>query len=417
MPSFRIRLLTTTAIAVLLVLPGVAEAAQPRAFKAVERGLERLVATPGGPPGAIATIHRGGRTTVLSAGRSNVRRRGAPRARDHMRIASVSKAFSGAVALNLVGKGRLGLDDTIGQRLPSLPVAWHPVTLRQMLNHTSGLPDYSASQGFGDQLRTNPGGYVSPSTIVEWVSANGLVFPPGSRYTYSNTENIIVALMAEAATGDSYGRLLRSVVFRPAGLTETSLPTRRIALPRPFLRGYLTEPGEEPEDVTTFISPSGAWASGGNRLHPARRRRIHAGLPAGEVLRGWAEARPEALRPRNVGPTGTAVRTPRGSRCSGTAPAAGRSTATPATSPGTPSGAPRPPTGGARSRPASTCLRPRARCSTASAECRPPPSAPCCGSSRKRAGPPQRPRPWLRLTCGRAPWTSRSPWSAGSGGR
>ncbi len=204
MPSFRIRLLTTAAIAVLLVLPGLAQAAQPRAFKAVERGLERLVATPGGPPGAIATIHRGGRTTVLSAGRSNVRRRGAPRARDHMRIASVSKAFSGAVALNLVGKGRLGLDDTIGQRLPSLPVAWHPVTLRQMLNHTSGLPDYSASQGFGDQLRTNPGGYVSPSTIVEWVSANGLVFPPGSRYTYSNTENIIVALMAEAATGASY---------------------------------------------------------------------------------------------------------------------------------------------------------------------------------------------------------------------
>jgi D-alanyl-D-alanine carboxypeptidase len=263
MLSFRLRLLTTTAIAVLLALPGVAQAAQPRAVKAVERGLERLVATPGGPPGAIATIHRGGRTTVLSAGRSNVRRPGAPRARDHMRIASVSKAFSGAVALNLVGKGTLGLDDTIGQRLPSLPVAWHPVTLRQMLNHTSGLPDYSASQGFGDQLRTDPGGYVSPSTIVEWVSAKGLVFAPGSRYTYSNTENIIVALMAEAATGDSYGRLLRSVVFRPAGLTETSLPTRRIALPRPFLHGYLTEPGEEPEDATTLISPSGAWASGG----------------------------------------------------------------------------------------------------------------------------------------------------------
>jgi D-alanyl-D-alanine carboxypeptidase len=263
MLSFRIRPLTTTAIAVLLVLPGVAEAAQPRAFRAVERGLERLVATPGGPPGAIATIHRGGRTTVLSAGRSNVRRRGAPRAREHMRIASVSKAFSGAVALNLVGKGTLGLDDTIGQRLPSLPVAWHPVTLRQMLNHTSGLPDYSASEGFSTQLRTDPGGYVSPSRIVEWVSANGLVFPPGSRYTYSNTENIIVALMAEAATGERYGRLLRSVVFRPARLTETSLPTRRTALPRPFIHGYLTEPGEEPEDATTLISPSGAWASGG----------------------------------------------------------------------------------------------------------------------------------------------------------
>ena len=73
-----------------------------------------------------------------------------------------------------------------------------------------------------------------------------------------------MALMAEAATGDSYGRLLRSVVFRPAGLTETSLPTRRIALPRPVLHGYLTEPGERAGGCDVrFISPSGAWASGG----------------------------------------------------------------------------------------------------------------------------------------------------------
>ena len=107
MLSLRIRLLTTTAIAaVRLVLPGVAEAAQPAAFKAVERGLERLVATPGGPPGAIATIHRGGRTTVLQ--RRALERPAEPARRAqgaHMRIGSVSKAFSGAVALNLVRQG------------------------------------------------------------------------------------------------------------------------------------------------------------------------------------------------------------------------------------------------------------------------------------------------------------------------
>ena len=73
------------------------------------------------------------------------------------------------------------------------------------------------------------------------------MFPPGSRYTYSNTENIIVALMAEAATGKSYRSLLKSVVFGPAKLTETSLPTRRVALPRPFIHGYVIEPGEEAE--------------------------------------------------------------------------------------------------------------------------------------------------------------------------
>ncbi|HVY97427.1 MAG TPA: serine hydrolase domain-containing protein, partial [Solirubrobacterales bacterium] len=114
--------------------------AAPSTAADVQRGLERLVAAPGGPPGAIATLYRGGRLTVLRAGRANVARAGAPRATDHMRIASVAKAFSGAVALNLVRAGKLGLDDTIGQRLAGMPAAWSAVTVRQMLGHTSGLP-------------------------------------------------------------------------------------------------------------------------------------------------------------------------------------------------------------------------------------------------------------------------------------
>ena len=69
-----------------------------------------------------------------------------------MRIASVAKAFSGAVALHLVAAGRFGLDDQIAQRLVGMPAAWGAVSVRQMLNHTSGLPDYSKSKGFHDQL-------------------------------------------------------------------------------------------------------------------------------------------------------------------------------------------------------------------------------------------------------------------------
>ena len=180
-----------------------------------------------------------------------------------MRIASVAKAFSGAVALNLGRQGKLGVDDTIGQRLPALPPAWHPVTIRQMLNHTSGLPDYTRSDGFAEQARANPRGHVFPATIIDWVSAERPVFPPGSRYEYSNTDNIVVALIAETVTKVSYARLLHRIVFRPTRLTETSFEMRRISLPRPFIHGYLTEPGERPEDVTTFLSPSGAWASGG----------------------------------------------------------------------------------------------------------------------------------------------------------
>jgi D-alanyl-D-alanine carboxypeptidase len=235
----------------------------------VQRGLRHLVAAKGGPPGAVATLYRDGKLTVLRAGRANVKRRGAPRSTMHMRIASVAKAFSGAVALHLVQEGKLGLDDTIAQHLPGMPAAWAAVTVRQMLNHTSGLPDYTKSDGFIDQASKDPRGYVTPQQVVGWVSKDPLVFPSGSKYEYSNTDNIVVGLIAEAITGSSSGALLQSIVFDPAGLSETSFPTRRISLPRPFIHGYVVDPPAAPQDVTTFLSPSGAWASGAIVSTPA----------------------------------------------------------------------------------------------------------------------------------------------------
>ena len=228
----------------------------------VQRGLRQLVRAPGGPPGAIATIYRDGKLTVLRAGRADVRRARAPRANDHMRIASITKAFTGAVALNLVRDGKLGLDDTIGRRLPGAPPAWAAVSLRQLLNHTSGLPDYSASKGFAEQLTNDPHGYVAPSTLIDWVREAPLEFAPGSDYRYSNTDNIVVGLMAEAATGESFARQLEKVVTGPAKLRQTSLPNT-IAIPTPILRGYVVAPGERPEDISSIYNPSGAWASGG----------------------------------------------------------------------------------------------------------------------------------------------------------
>jgi D-alanyl-D-alanine carboxypeptidase len=227
----------------------------------VQRSLERLVEAPGGPPGAIATIYRDGHLTVLRAGRADVKRRPAPAATDHMRIASVAKAFSGAVALNLVRAGKLGLDDTIGQRLAGMPAAWGAVTVRQLLNHTSGVPDYTKSEGFANQFKTDPRGFVAPQTVVDWVRADPLEFAPGSNYEYSNTDNIVVGLIAEAVTGEAYGDLLQQIVFGPAKLRQTSFPTK-VALPNPFFHGYLVSPGEKPEDVSTALNPSGAWASG-----------------------------------------------------------------------------------------------------------------------------------------------------------
>ena len=164
--------------------------------------------------------------------------------------------------LHLVQTGRVALDDTIGQRLPRMPAAWSAVTVREMLCHTSGLPDYTQSAASRKHVMTNPRSYVSPSQLIGWVRKDPLRFPPGTRYEYSNTDNIMLGLIAERVTGESYGRLLATIVFSPAGLSQTTFPTRQIALPAPFIHGYHVEPGKAPLDLTTFLSPSGAWASG-----------------------------------------------------------------------------------------------------------------------------------------------------------
>jgi D-alanyl-D-alanine carboxypeptidase len=194
---------------------------------------------------------------------------------DRMRIASVAKAFSGAVALSLVSKGALSLKDTIGKRLKKLPepppAAWAKITLRQLLNHTSGLPDILEDKDFLDALGNSLTKAPPPEKLLTYLYNNNppLRFVPGSKYQYSNSDNIAVALMAEAATGKSYKELLRELVYKPLGLRKTSLP-RGPNLRKPFIHGYDNDPSQDPpEDVSELVAAGWSWASGGIVSTPA----------------------------------------------------------------------------------------------------------------------------------------------------
>lgn len=210
----------------------------------------------------IALMRQGDRTMVYRAGVADTTTGRPPRTTDHMRIASVAKAFSGAVALRLVDRHKLRLDDTIGEILPSLPPAWHQVTLRQLLSHTSGLPDFSTAPAFLEILQEDPRHHFDSRRLLDFVAEDDLRFPPGSRYEYSNSDNIAVALMAEAVTEQRYERLLDQLVYRPLGLRHTSLP-QGYRLPHPYLHGYDVTPPAPPEDISEVLSASGVWASGG----------------------------------------------------------------------------------------------------------------------------------------------------------
>ncbi|MCJ0869556.1 serine hydrolase [Streptomyces sp. AP-93] len=264
-PSLRLAAATAACGALLAVSVQPAQAGadrNPPPAGALHQELRELVERPDGPPGVIAVLRDGDRTEVYRAGVADVESGRPPRATDHMRIASVAKAFTGAVALGLVDRGRLHLDDTIGKVLPAQPAAWHEVTLRQLLNHTSGLPDYSNSQGFIDIISQDPRHRFDSRRLLDFVADQDLAFRPGSRYEYSNSDNIAVALMAEAATGRRYETLLRELVYEPLGLRSTSLP-QGYRLPEPYLHGYQIDPQEGPVDVSEAVGASGAWAAGG----------------------------------------------------------------------------------------------------------------------------------------------------------
>ena len=243
---------------------GANAAAEPpvKTGKALRAALDEVIGAPEAPPGIAVLLHRKGEIQVLKRGVADVATGAKINRRQYMRIASVAKAFSGAVALALVSEGRLGLDDTIGQRLPGLLPLANDVTLRQALQHTGGLPDYIFDPEFIDDLVSDPGRYRSPTELVEFVADTPLTHTPGTRYEYSDTDNVVVGLMAEAATGMTYDQLLQQYVYGPAKLTGTSLPIT-VEMPEPYMHGYDVIADAPPFDTSELINPSGAWASGG----------------------------------------------------------------------------------------------------------------------------------------------------------
>ena len=253
---------STVPASAVVLNTGAASAGTARsADTALDRALARFVRHADGPPGVAVVVQRGDRAVLHQAGTADLAT-GAPiRAFESMRLASVAKAFSGAVALSLVAGGRLSPSDTVGQRLPGLPHAWARVTLRELLQHTSGIPDFSQTRAFQKALLKSLL-KAPPAASSAVLRPKKLNFPRGSRYEYSNSDNIIVALMAEAATGQSYEKELQQRVFAPLGLDHTSLP-RGAQLPPPFVHGYNIAPPHPPADVTSVIAAGWAWASGG----------------------------------------------------------------------------------------------------------------------------------------------------------
>lgn len=277
---------TLALIAALLLVPARAAPAAQVSDARLDRALETLVSLEGGPPGASVVLRRAGRQRFLTAGVADLETERPFRADKRMRIASVSKAFSGAVLLRLVDDGVVSLDDTLAQRLPSAPPAWGAVTLRQVASHTGGLPSFTKDPGYLDRFSMDLHGQITMAELVAFVADEPLRYTPGSGYEYSNTDNIVMALVAEAATGRSYDELLEAEVFEPLGLRRTRLP-HGFRFPGPKIHGYEVLPTE---DLTDCCSMSFVSASGGLYSTPRELTRFVRGYVDGELFGGEARA-------------------------------------------------------------------------------------------------------------------------------
>ena len=256
----RIRAVGIAALALVAVFAPSASATP--IDRRLANALDRIVQSEDGPPGLSVLLRTADGREFLARGTANVKTGRRPTARDHYRIASMAKAFNGAVALALVDDGVLSLDDTLGAWIADLLPNGAPVTIGQALQHTGGLADYIRTEAFLERFQADPAAYISPQELLAFVRDAPLGFPPGSEYHYSDTDNIAVGIIAERATGLSYDQALQRYVYGPLGLTETTLPTT-VAMPKPYVHGYEIEPGQPPEDVSKLINPAGAWASGG----------------------------------------------------------------------------------------------------------------------------------------------------------
>lgn len=237
-----------------------------------------------GVPGVSVYTRRGARVTVLTRGDAVVSTKRPLTPADRFRVGSVTKSFVATVVMQLVREGRLSLDDTVEQHLPGLVPNGSAITLRELLSHTSGLPDYFSNKRiYAPYARGNLTYRWSHRDVVRISAADPALFPPGApdRFAYSNTGYYVLGLTVEQVTGHSLGAELRRRIFRPLGLAHTSLPSGDLP-PAPYAHGY-TPAGHALQELTA-ISPTILWAAGAVVSTPSDVAAFQRALVRGRLL-------------------------------------------------------------------------------------------------------------------------------------
>ncbi|MFE3446658.1 serine hydrolase domain-containing protein [Nocardia sp. NPDC059180] len=254
---------------------------------AVQADLEQVVAA--GAVGAIATITENGQTVVLTSG---VADRDAGKwiptdTPQHVRVGSISKTFAAVVILHLVAEGKVGLDEPVEKYLPGVlrgeGIDGNRITVRQVLRHQSGLPNFTKDHPGYEYLMAQEGKTATPDELMALALSRPADFEPGTNWAYSNTNYIVAGMLVEKVTGNTYTDELNRRVLEPLHLADTYLPgPREYEIRAPHPKGYRELDGKLTD--VSWIEPSVPWAAGAMVSTGADLNRFYLGLVNGEVL-------------------------------------------------------------------------------------------------------------------------------------
>jgi D-alanyl-D-alanine carboxypeptidase len=249
--------------------------------------VRRLVAARA--PGALAFVRAPAGTSGVAAGYADLGTRTPMRSTDGFRIASVTKTFVATVVLQLEAEGRLDIDEPVERWLPGLVPNGSAITIRELLNHTSGLFDFDDDDAHTQTVIADPGRRWMPHELLAVAFAHPPLSRPGTSWFYSNTNYVVLGLVVEAVTGRPLEQELQTRIIDPLRLRATSFDVAPV-IHDPFAHGYL---GPHPGlpiaagtllDVTALLNPSFLWGAGNMSSNAADVTRFFVALLRGQLL-------------------------------------------------------------------------------------------------------------------------------------
>jgi len=233
--------------------------------------LDSLPSKYGVPGISFGMIDTDGNTWVYATGYSHLNPLTEMVPDDLLKIGSVTKTFTATIILQLIDEGVFGLSDDVRPLLPTNIAALIPpcqtdsvLTIQHLLSHRTGIHNYTHSADFATSYVMNPHQTFSDEQLLGFIG-DSLYFEPGVAYNYSNSNYIILSLLAETQTGETLEHLFQGRIFDPLGMANTYYPLSDTDLPEGIVDGYFDFGGDgelNESDLITYNSPSAAAAAG-----------------------------------------------------------------------------------------------------------------------------------------------------------